>query len=56
MAARDARVDVRDYDLPSDPNRLHKLINKNIGKFERLLDALDAAGSRRLSELARLLA
>ena len=42
-AAREGRLDVSIYKLPTTANQLHKVINVNIGNFERLVDALIAA-------------
>ena len=39
-AARVANVNVRRYGLPNDGDHLHSIINTNLEKFERLLDAL----------------
>jgi len=39
-AAKEARVDVRRYGLPDDGDRLHRMINTNINKFEKLVGDL----------------
>ena len=43
------------FGLPAHPARLHSVINANISKYNRLLEALDEAGSNRLVTLSRLL-
>ena len=37
QAARRSNVDVRSYGLPNDSSRLHKRINIQVNRFERLL-------------------
>ena len=54
-AREEARLDVRDYSLPRDPGRLHRVINANLAKFERLLEALQSSSARRLTVLRDLL-
>lgn len=56
-AAGDAGLDVggRRYNLPSSPTRLHREINLDLRKVERLLVDLLAADAPRLRELRRLL-
>ena len=39
-AAKEARVDVRRYGLPDDGDKLHRMINTNINKFEKLVGDL----------------
>lgn len=45
-AAREANIDVRNYNLPTDASRLHRHINLNLDKFEHLLKDLIEASSR----------
>jgi hypothetical protein len=54
-AARDADIDARDYGLYDNPERLHRHINANIDKFERMLSALANKKSPRLRALGKLL-
>lgn len=55
MAAQDAEVDLEDrrYNLPNNPTRLHRVINIDLRKFERLVQ--DLTGTPRLRCLRRLL-
>jgi len=53
-AAREASIDVRKYDLPTDAARLHREINIRLDKFEKLLEELKDSSSR-LKTLKRLL-
>ncbi len=39
-AAMEARVDLRQYTLPDDPQRLHQVINDDLRKFQRLVEDL----------------
>jgi len=39
-AAKEAKVDVKRYNLPDDGEKLHKMININITKFEKLIEDL----------------
>lgn len=56
-AARDARLDVSDrqYNLPASPARLHREINLDLSKVERLIDDLMVAGSLPIRQLRNLL-
>ena len=54
-AAKAAGIKMAGYGLPDNPARLHRRINANLVKYERLLDALDEAASRRLAALRRVL-
>ena len=54
-AAKDADIDARDFGLHNDAERLHRHINADISKFERMLAALAATNSPRLRELGKLL-
>lgn len=38
--AKIAKVDPEKYGLPNDANELHKIININLGKFAKLIEAL----------------
>ncbi len=52
-AAEETRIDMDAYGLPSRGQALHKIINDDLRKFERLLSAL--RGSQRLTALGQLL-
>ncbi len=39
-ATKDAEIDIKGYNLPDDGERLHKEINIDIRKFEKLIDDL----------------
>ena len=54
QAAARSNVDVRSYGLPNDPSRLHKRINLQVDKFEKLLKDL-MQRSEWLRFLARVL-
>jgi len=45
-AAREAGVDLNKMELPDDSNRLHKVINSNLEKFEKLLSELQGKSKR----------
>ena len=49
------RLDDRRYNLPTNANRLHREINRDLRKLDRLLDDLIAAQSPRLLRLQALL-
>jgi len=53
-AAREVKIDVRNYNLPNDAERLHKVVNINIGKFELLIRDLNAK-SNKIEMLKQLL-
>jgi len=48
-AVREANIDLKKYNLPSDPAKLHEQINIQIDKFQKLVK--DLAKSSRLKEL-----
>ncbi|MBI4302926.1 MAG: hypothetical protein HY665_01105 [Chloroflexi bacterium] len=52
-ASKEARIDVRSYELPSSGESLHRHINIRLGRFEHLLEAL-MHSSNRLKTLRRL--
>lgn len=52
-AARDEAVNLEAYALPDDPVSLHRVINVDLRKFERLVENLK--DSERLRALSRLL-
>ena len=54
-AATEARLDVDGYGLPNRPSALHRVINVDLRKFDRLLADLIDAGTARMRELRRLL-
>lgn len=39
-ASRIANLDIREFSLPNDADRLHSIINININKFKKFLDSL----------------
>jgi hypothetical protein len=39
-ATKEAKVDIKRYNLPRNSNELHKTINTKIGRFEELIDNL----------------
>jgi hypothetical protein len=53
--AKEASIDVRKYDLPNDGKKLHRQININLNKFEKLMDGLKNKNPERLRILKRLL-
>jgi hypothetical protein len=53
-ASREAGIEMADFDLPNDPEKLREIINLNIDKFEKLIDALKGK-SKRIAELERCL-
>ena len=54
-ATRDARLDITKYGLPNDPTALHRVINLDPRKIERLLGDLRNAATERMKTLAQLL-
>jgi len=48
-AAHEANIDLKKYDLPNDPIKLHERINIQIDKFQKLVENL--ARSNRLRKL-----
>lgn len=52
-ASHNSKIRLDQYDLPDDPKRLHRVINDDISKLERLLHGL--SGSTDLVALRRLL-
>lgn len=51
-AAREAQVDVSNYNLPTDARNLHSQINHGLDRFQRLVEALQEAP--RIQSLRRL--
>lgn len=49
-AAREARINLNDYGLPSDPRKLHEVINLGIKRFRELVEDL-MNQSNRVKEL-----
>ena len=45
-ATIEAKIDIRKYNLPNDPDKLHSIININIKKFEKLLVKLKEESNR----------
>ena len=54
-AADEVRLNMSNYGLPNTANRLHRVINIDLRKFERLMADLNAATSNRLKTLQELL-
>ncbi len=54
-ASREAFIVPGDYGLPNSPSALHRVINVDLRKFERLLDELLNADIARMKILAQLL-
>lgn len=52
-AAQDANLNVEKYSLPNAPEKLHRVINLDLSKFEKLLEGLK--DSKRLKTLRELL-
>lgn len=52
-AAQEADLNVKNYSLPNTPEKLHRVINVNLDKFERLLK--DLKDCKRLKTLGKLL-
>lgn len=52
-AARIAKVDVKEYNLPDDPDELHEVVNFNLEKFRKLVR--DLANTARLQALKSLI-
>ena len=52
-AAKEADLNVKKYSLPATPEKLHRVINLDLSKFERLLEELKDL--ERLKPLRRLL-
>jgi hypothetical protein len=56
QAAEEAGIDVvRKYSLPDNPAALHRMVNANLPKFERLVKDLLDTTSERVRALRRLL-
>jgi hypothetical protein len=53
-AVREAGIDIRRYNLPNNPTRLHSEINISLGKIENLVEELKES-SNKLKALKRLL-
>ncbi len=49
QAAREEQLSISDYGLPEEPRRLHRVINDDLRKFERLVN--DLRDSARLTSL-----
>jgi len=54
--AKDAGIELEKFGLPDDPNRLHRIINSNLDKFEIFLEALLHSNSKRIDDLVFLFA
>ena len=48
-ASGEAKIDLEKYNLPGDGNKLHKVINSNLTKFESLLGELIDKSDRLLA-------
>jgi len=45
-ACTEAGIDIRDYNLPNNPNQLHEIINVRINRFRQLVDDLMKRSNR----------
>ena len=54
-AAKEADLDIERYSLPSTSKKLHRVINLDLSKFERLLEVLKDKAPERLKALKKLL-
>lgn len=54
-AAREAKLKLEKYPLPNSAERLHRVVNLSLDKFERLLEDLKHKDSERLKILRKLL-
>lgn len=54
-AAREAKVNVKDYSLPDDADELHKIINIIPGKFAHLIEEIKNNKNKMLKNLELLL-
>lgn len=54
-AAREANLNMEKYRLPNTPEKLHRVINLNLDRFERLLEDLKDKDSKRLKSLRKFL-
>lgn len=54
-AAREANLNMEKYPLPNTPEKLHRVINLNLDRFERLLKDLKDHDSKRLKSLRKFL-
>ena len=56
-SALEVNIDLRErrYNLPSSPSQLHRVINRDLRKLQRLIAALLAAQSPRILKLQQLL-
>ena len=53
--AKILNIDLGQYGLPNNPNKLHTIINTSLDKFERLLDDVLSNNHSRVEELRRAL-
>ena len=53
-ATKEAKIDIKKYGLPNDEEKLHKIINIRIDKFEKLIKDLKEK-SKMLKTLAKLI-
>lgn len=54
-ACKEVRIDIRDYNLPIDPNQLHKEARLNPKNYEKLVEDLFLRNSKRVRKLFELL-
>jgi hypothetical protein len=54
-ASKEVKISMNRYGLPKDGNKLHKVINSNLDKFEKLLDELVDKSERFLALKSYLL-
>jgi len=55
QTARILRINLEQYRLPNDPEKLHAEINANLNKFESFLDDVLSQNHPRITELRRAL-
>jgi hypothetical protein len=54
-AVKELNIDLKDYNLPADPNKLHAVINSNLKNFRELLHTLKQKQSKKLAVLEEFL-
>jgi len=54
-AVKELNIDLKDYNLPADPNKLHAVINSNLKNFRDLLHTLKQKQSKKLAVLEEFL-
>jgi len=54
-AVKESNIDLKDYNLPADANKLHAVINSNLKNFRELLHTLKQKQSKKLAVLEEFL-